>query len=180
MASDPIADTTGAPAGKVVAATRQGACGSLNLRFRLAYSGCDSRTVVDTVEQQPPLRLIRAFSQANGAALVFAQYFGGVLGGDQLSVSAYIESGARAQITTTGATRCLSPPCGPHRCPAGHAFHHWRWRISGISARSIDSLRRLPLSPGPSFFLKRMQVSLPGTSLHRGERRAVNVFSMNS
>lgn len=52
------------------------------------------------------MRVVRAFSAADGAALVHLHNVsGGVLGGDQLWVEADIKPNARAQITTTGATR---------------------------------------------------------------------------
>lgn len=52
------------------------------------------------------MRVVRAFSSADGAALVHLHNVsGGVLGGDQLWVEAEVQANARAQITTTGATR---------------------------------------------------------------------------
>lgn len=56
--------------------------------------------------EQPPLRVIRAFELADGAALLHLHNVsGGVLGGDVLEVRADIGAGACVQLTTTGATR---------------------------------------------------------------------------
>ncbi|CAN5845641.1 urease accessory protein UreD [soil metagenome] len=52
------------------------------------------------------MRVVRAFTAADGSALVHLHNVsGGVLGGDQLWVEADVKPNARAQITTTGATR---------------------------------------------------------------------------
>ncbi len=80
--------------------------GFLNLRFRTTERAGGSHTVVDTLGQNPPLRMVRAFSQSDTSALVHLHNIsGGVLGGDQLAVTAHVGPGARAQVTTTGATR---------------------------------------------------------------------------
>jgi len=57
-------------------------------------------------DAQPPLKVIRAFEAEYGAALVHLHNVsGGVLGGDHLVLKAQVGEGARAQITTTSATR---------------------------------------------------------------------------
>jgi urease accessory protein len=56
--------------------------------------------------QEPPWRVIRAFSQSNGAALVHLHNVsGGVLAGDRLALDVQVCSGAAAQLTSTGATK---------------------------------------------------------------------------
>ncbi len=56
--------------------------------------------------QTPPLRVVRAFPIADHAVLTHIHNVsGGVLGGDQLRVWADVQSNARAQLTSTGATR---------------------------------------------------------------------------
>lgn len=63
-------------------------------------------TILRVHVQEPPLRVVRAFSTAEGAALVHLHNVsGGVLSGDQLSLAAAVGAHARAQITSTGATR---------------------------------------------------------------------------
>jgi urease accessory protein len=80
--------------------------GRLGLRFRRADIDPSTPTVVDVLEQRPPLRIIRAFSVADAGALVHLHNIsGGVLGGDRLEVAVQVDEHARAQLTTTGATR---------------------------------------------------------------------------
>ena len=56
--------------------------------------------------QQPPWRVVRAFSQANGGSLVHLHNVsGGVLAGDHLTLQIHAGPGSIAQVTTTGATR---------------------------------------------------------------------------
>lgn len=58
------------------------------------------------LDAQPPLKVVRAFEAEYGAALVHLHNVsGGVLGGDHLTLQARVGEGARAQITTTSATR---------------------------------------------------------------------------
>ncbi len=65
------------------------------------------------VEQTPPLRVIRAFELADGAAAVHLHNVGGgVLGGDRLELHCDIGAGARAQLTTTGASRIYRARAG--------------------------------------------------------------------
>ncbi len=83
-----------------------GVQGRLALRFRRAGADPGAPTVVDIIDQAPPLRMIRAFPLPDSGALVHLHNIsGGVLGGDQLHVSVDVAENARAQITTTGATR---------------------------------------------------------------------------
>ena len=79
----------------------------LNGRLALVFDcGASGQTVLHVREQQPPLKVIRAFDLPGGAALVHLHNIsGGVLGGDQLELDVRVHSGARAQITTAGATR---------------------------------------------------------------------------
>jgi urease accessory protein len=91
--------------------------GSLHLTFDRNEVGQSQMRVLD---QQPPLRVIRAFAQADGAALVHLHNVsGGILGGDQLRVTAEVQEGAHAVLTTTGATRIYrhrsgGPVAGQH------------------------------------------------------------------
>lgn len=57
-------------------------------------------------EVQQPLKVVRAFDAGDGAALVHLHNVsGGILGGDQFELNFHVAEGARAQITTTSATR---------------------------------------------------------------------------
>ena len=83
---------------------RTGVYGSLDLRFRRGGDGPRTRLIVG--EQIPPLRVVRAFDGDDGMAVVHLHNIsGGVLGGDQMHLTAQVEANAQAQITTTGSTR---------------------------------------------------------------------------
>jgi urease accessory protein len=76
----------------------------LRLDFRHdAATGC---TFLESSHQEPPLRVVRAFENADGAALAHLHNVsGGLLGGDHLAMNVRVGSGAQVQLTTTGATR---------------------------------------------------------------------------
>jgi len=81
---------------------------SLNLEFE--HDKETGRTVLAASHQEPPLRVVRAFALPDGAALVHLHNVsGGLLGGDQLALHVRVGSRARAQLTTTGATRIYQP-----------------------------------------------------------------------
>lgn len=87
--------------------------------LHLNFSVQNQQTILRVHKQEPPLRVIRAFpieprgsaEPAQGAAraqpvLVHLHNIsGGLLGGDRLQLRARVESGAQAQITSTGSTR---------------------------------------------------------------------------
>lgn len=78
--------------------------GRLSLQFE--YDTRAARTQLNVFEQRQPLKIVRAFHLEGGAALVHIHNLsGGVLAGDRLSVELTVGSGARAQVTSTGATR---------------------------------------------------------------------------
>jgi urease accessory protein len=77
---------------------------SLDLNFE--YDAARRTTVLATSSQEPPLKVVRAFRLEDGSALVHLHNVsGGLLGGDQLAMSWDIGKNAKAQVTTTGATR---------------------------------------------------------------------------
>src|SRR5438309_11151451 len=83
--------------------------GRLRLRFETA--GESSQTFLATSEQQPPLRIVRAFRQADGVSLVHLHNLsGGVLAGDRLELKVEIGPRAAVQLTSTGATRIYRSP----------------------------------------------------------------------
>jgi urease accessory protein len=78
--------------------------GHLHLGFK--YNQSTQHTKLMVYEQQPPLKVIRAFPVADGGALVHLHNLsGGVLGGDQLSLTVEVEKDAYVQLTSTSATR---------------------------------------------------------------------------
>ncbi len=77
-----------------------------HLRLRFAYDQARQLTHLAKCAQEPPLRVVRPFPLAHGAALLHLHNLsGGVLGGDQLASEIEIGPDARVQLTTTGATR---------------------------------------------------------------------------
>ena len=60
--------------------------------------------------QEPPLKVVRAFSVEDGAAMAHLHNVsGGFLGGDDLALSVRVGTRANVQLTTTGATRIYRP-----------------------------------------------------------------------
>jgi urease accessory protein len=105
-------------------------------------------------EQQPPWKVIRAFEQANGAALVHLHNVsGGVLAGDHLSLDVKVGRGASAQITTTGATRL-------YRHRAGSADSWQRTTISIADGALLEYLPDAVIPYGGSRHSQRTEISL--------------------
>lgn len=100
--------------------------GELHLRFRIDPQAQPPATVVDLLVQRSPLRVVRAFALTDGAALVHLHNLsGGVLSGDHLAVTVEVDPGARAQLTTTGATRIYR-----RRAAAGTAIQETRMHVA--------------------------------------------------
>jgi urease accessory protein len=79
-----------------------------NGKLTLAFASDDSTSATRLLIrcQEAPLRVVRAFPTADGAALVHLHNVsGGVLAGDHLATQVEVGPGAAAQLTTTGATR---------------------------------------------------------------------------
>src|ERR1044071_6019798 len=76
------------------------------LRLRFERAGNAGRTTLSSCEQRPPLQVVRSFPSGENATLAHLHNLsGGVLGGDTLELSVEVCDGARAQLTSTGATR---------------------------------------------------------------------------
>ena len=76
----------------------------------------DSATTALLVKEMiPPWKVVRGFPLAGGAASVHLNNIsGGILGGDNLILKVHVNTGARAQITSTGATRIYRCRTGAH------------------------------------------------------------------
>jgi urease accessory protein len=87
--------------------------GRLSMTF--AYDDASQETRLAVCDQEPPLRVIRAFPLAGGSTLVHMHNLsGGILGGDHLSISADIGPRSIVQLTSTSATRIYrSSPTAP-------------------------------------------------------------------
>lgn len=89
-------------------AYRQEVAGFLRLGF--GYDAATGRTRLLVQEQRPPLQVVRAFALEDGGALVHVHNLsGGVLGGDEHELLIEVGAGARAMLTSTGATRLYRP-----------------------------------------------------------------------
>ena len=92
----------------------------LSARLELRFVAASQRTRLHVDAQEPPWRVIRAFHQSNSAALVHLHNVsGGILAGDRLSLQIEVGPEARAQVTTTGATRLYR-----HRAGASDSEQH--------------------------------------------------------
>jgi urease accessory protein len=97
--------------------------GALQLSFE--YEPTLEKTILHVVEQNPPLKVIRAFQLPDGAALAHLHNIsGGILGGDSLALTVSVETDARAQLTTPGATRIYR-----HRLGLSDASQHTQINI---------------------------------------------------
>ena len=84
---------------------------SLHLDFE--RDEANGRTILASSTQEPPLRVVRAFTLEDGAALVHLHNVsGGLLGGDCLALEVRLGARAEVQLTTTGATRVYRPRRG--------------------------------------------------------------------
>ena len=79
-------------------------------RLALRFEQQDGASVMRVDEQQPPWKVVRAFSTPAGESLVHLNNIsGGVLGGDCLELCLEVGAGVAAQVTTTSATRVYRP-----------------------------------------------------------------------
>ena len=77
-----------------------------SMRLEFLRDSNTSNTFLAESLQEPPLKVVRAFALADGAALVHLHNVsGGLLGGDQLALQVNLGSATSVQLTTTGATR---------------------------------------------------------------------------
>jgi len=85
----------------------------LNFDYAASADQTAGHTRLIVRAQQPPLQVIRAFTTTEGAALVHLHNLsGGVLGGDHLELKVAVGPHARAQLTSTGATRLYRQRAG--------------------------------------------------------------------
>jgi urease accessory protein len=81
---------------------------SLTLDF--AHDEFAGHTVLAASRQEPPLKVVRAFTVQDGAALAHLHNVsGGLLGGDHLALKVNVGARAQVQLTSTGATRIYRP-----------------------------------------------------------------------
>jgi urease accessory protein len=101
---------TGAEQRKAVPVTFTPGGVRATLALDFTRDAASGRTVLAASAQEPPLRVVRAFPLADGAALAHLHNVsGGLLGGDRLALAVNAGAGACVQLTTTGATRIYRP-----------------------------------------------------------------------
>jgi urease accessory protein len=84
--------------------------GYVRAALKLAFEQVAGRTVLTASNQEPPLKVVRAFGLEDGGALVHLHNVsGGLLGGDCVELQLQLGAGANAQVTTAGATRLYRP-----------------------------------------------------------------------
>jgi urease accessory protein len=77
-----------------------------SLKLEFTHDAATQRTVLSESCCEAPLKVVRAFALADGAALVHLHNVsGGLLGDDHLLLSVRLRENAKVQLTTTGATR---------------------------------------------------------------------------
>ena len=80
------------------------------LKLDFARDPLTGHTILADSRQEPPLKVVRAFTLEDGSALAHLHNVsGGLLGGDRLALSIRVGAGASVQVTTTGATRVYRP-----------------------------------------------------------------------
>jgi urease accessory protein len=76
------------------------------MRLDFARDSATGKTILAASLQQPPLKIVRAFSLEDGTALAHLHNVsGGILGGDHLALEINLGCRTNVQLTTTGATR---------------------------------------------------------------------------
>jgi urease accessory protein len=76
------------------------------MRLNFAHDSARGRTFLAASVQEPPLRVVRAFTLEDGTALVHLHNVsGGLLAGDDLTLKVNLGCNTSVQLTTTGATR---------------------------------------------------------------------------
>jgi urease accessory protein len=157
-----------------------------SLKLRFAYDAATQSTVLSESSYEPPLKVVRAFALAGGAALIHLHNVsGGLLGDDRLSVSVCLRENAKVQLTTTGATRIYRA-----REEAGPATQRTEISLAANSfleylpdpiipfARARYSQRTIiQLSPGAGLLW--WEILAPGREAH-GELFAYDSVEMNA
>jgi len=157
---------------------------SLRLEFR--YDEGRRTTILARSSQDPPLRVVRAFSLPDGNALVHLHNVsGGLLGDDSLSLT--VEAGARSsvQLTTTGATRIYRPRRESQAASQtteisvgnGALLEYLPDAIIPFAGTRFEQRTRILLSPGAGFL--GWEILAPGREA-RGELFEYESLSMKT
>ncbi|MGA8220472.1 MAG: urease accessory protein UreD [Candidatus Acidiferrales bacterium] len=144
-----------------------------SLALRFGYDAATRSTILSESSCEPPLRVVRAFVQADGAALVHLHNVsGGLLSGDRLSLVVRVDENAKVQLTTTGATRIYRAreEAGPaaQRTEIGigpNAFlEYLPDQIIPYACSRFSQRTTLELAPGAGLFW--WEILAPGREAH--------------
>lgn len=147
--------------------------GQLRASLTLAFERLAGQTVLMASQQEPPLRVVRAFPLEDGAALVHLHNLsGGLLGGDCIELEMRLGAGASAQVTTTGATRLYRPRAGAPvtvqtntiRVAEGALLEYVPDPIIPFAHVSFCQRTTIELSPGAGLFW--WEILAPGRAAH--------------
>lgn len=159
--------------------------GRLHLRF--AYEQERQLTSLVGCEQEPPLRVVRAFPLTCGGTLLHLHNLsGGVLGGDQLAVEIDVGPSARVQLTTTGATRIYrsrsedTEPARQHctvRIQAGGLLEYLPDQLIPFAGSRYQQVTRIEMEQDAGLFW--WETIAPGR-LARGESFAYELLQLQT
>jgi urease accessory protein len=91
---------------EIALAAVERSCVRSSLHLDFAKNPTTNNTILAGSLQEPPLKVVRAFSLDDGTALAHLHNVsGGLLGGDQLHLQVTLGNQAKVQLTTTSATR---------------------------------------------------------------------------
>ncbi len=83
---------------------------AMDAELQLEFLRKDRATECRLQRQYPPWKVVRGFERQDGGSLVhLGNVSGGIFGGDRLRLSAALDAGAQAMLTTSGATRIYRP-----------------------------------------------------------------------
>lgn len=99
-----------------------------NARLELEYERFGQQTVLTKRAHVGPLRVQRPFIETNGVCQTYVIHPpGGIVGGDVLDVQVNVQAGARALLTTPGATKF-------YRSVGEHAHQHQHLRVAATAS----------------------------------------------
>jgi len=135
--------------------TPQAWCGQANLQFR--------RQGEDTLHQGSscsPLKLQRAFRQGSGhCELPLLHTAGGLVGGDELQITAELEAGSRALLTSVAAQKVYGTVARSRRSPAG-AWAQQQLRFQLAAGSDLEWLPQELVLYADGLFEQRARVEL--------------------
>ena len=98
-------DSTRAALRSVSADDRAAADVGRRARLELTFGRCGTRTILRHSYAEPPFRVGRVLPDGDGIRLILATSAPGVFGGDSLTQTVVVESGARVRLTSQSATQ---------------------------------------------------------------------------